>query len=369
MIKHKKPLVFIGMSGGVDSSVAALLLKKQGYNVVGIFIRSWTNQALVNCPWEIDSKDASRVAGKLNIPFYVWDFEKEYEKEVVKYMINTYKRGLTPNPDVMCNFKIKFGLFLERAKKLGADFIATGHYVRKINTDSEDRLIQAKDLNKDQTYFLWHLNQNQLKHSLFPIGNYLKSEVRKIAQKYNLPVANKKDSQGICFLGKVKLYDFLKNFIKEKPGDVVTVWGEKIGTHKGVYFYTIGQRHIGVSSSQCGGKPLYVVDKNIKNNILIVDKDGPSLYKKEIKVKNFNFINKSALNPYLQKNQIKMPIYLRVRYRQPLFKGELIGNLRSKHLRIVFDEPQKFIAPGQSTVFYLPYKNNFFELLGGGEIM
>lgn len=369
MIKRKKPLVFVGMSGGVDSSVAALLLKKQSYKVVGVFIRSWSNQALANCPWEIDSKDASRVAEKLNIPFYVWDFEKEYEKEVVKYMINAYKRGITPNPDVMCNFKIKFGIFLERAKKLGADFIATGHYARKIDTTSGTHLIQAKDLNKDQTYFLWHLNQDQLKHSLFPIGNYLKSEVRKIAQKYNLAVANKKDSQGICFLGKVKLYDFLKNFIKEKPGEVITVSGEKIGTHKGVYFYTIGQRHIGVSSAQYGGAPLYVVDKDIKKNILIVDKEGPSLHKKEIKVKNFNFINKSALQPYLEKKQIKIQIYLRVRYRQPLFKGELIGNLNSKELRVIFAEPQKFIAPGQSAVFYLPYKNNFFELLGGGEII
>jgi tRNA-specific 2-thiouridylase len=372
MIKKKKPLVFVGMSGGVDSSVAALLLKKQGYEVVGVFIRSWTNQNLANCPWENDSKDARLVAEKLNIPFFVWDFEKEYEKEVVKYMINTYKKGLTPNPDVMCNSQIKFGLFLERALKLGAQFIATGHYVQKIKDEKNNffYLAQSKDLNKDQSYFLWKLNQKQLKHSLFPIGGYLKSEVREIAQKYDLPVAFKKDSQGVCFLGKVKLYDFLKNFIKEKEGDVITVSGEKIGKHNGVYFYTIGQRHIGVSSSAYTGTPLYVVDKNIKKNLLIVaPQESNYLYKKEIEVSQVNFLSEKLIKKYLKKNELFLPIYLRVRYRQPLFEGKILGNIKKPYLKIIFNEPQKFIAPGQSAVFYLPQKNkNKFNLIGGGVI-
>ncbi len=270
--KNKKPVIFVGMSGGVDSSVAALLLKKEGYGVIGVFIRSWSDKSLANCPWEEDSRDARLVAEKLNIPFYVWDFENEYKKSVVDYMIKTYKKGITPNPDVVCNKEIKFGLFLNRALKLGADFVATGHYVRKIiDKNNCIRLVQSKDLNKDQSYFLWQLDQNQLKHSLFPVGGFLKSEVRKIASNAKLPVADKKDSQGICFLGKVKIYDFLSKFIKEKPGDVITTDGKKIGKHRGVYFYTIGQRHIGISSTKIkSAKPFYVVNKDIKKNVLIV---------------------------------------------------------------------------------------------------
>jgi len=370
-----KKFVVVGMSGGVDSSVAALLLKKRGYRVIGVFIRSWSDSKI--CPWEKDSEDARRVAEKLDIPFYVWDFEKEYKHEVVDYMINTYKKGLTPNPDVLCNSQIKFGLFLEKALEIGADFVATGHYVRKIEDKKTGicRLIQAKDLNKDQSYFLWKLNQDQISRSLFPIGDYLKSEVREIAEKAGLPVFNKKDSQGICFLGKISIFDFLRKYIKEKEGDVLNLEGKKIGTHRGVWFYTIGQRHIGVSAGNLfkgvkEHKPLYVFKKDFKRNILFVaeGEDNPLLYKSKIKIKEINFLNKEIIKSYIKNNEIEMPVFARVRYRQPLFSAKISGKLNSKKLDLIFDEPQKFIAEGQSAVFYLPYKNNFFELIGGGVI-
>lgn len=370
MAQATKKLVFVGMSGGVDSSVAALILKKLGYEVVGVFIRSWSNKDLVNCPWEKDSEDARRVAGKIGIPYYIWDFEKEYKKEVVDYMIETYKKGLTPNPDVLCNKQIKFGLFLEKAKNLGADFMATGHYIRKIKTHKETKLIQAKDLSKDQSYFLWMLNSEQIKNSLFPIGDYLKKEVRQIAQKAGLAVFNKKDSQGICFLGKVRVFDFLRNFIKEKTGIVKTIDGQIVGEHRGIWFYTIGQRHIGLSATKLSNKhfsqPLYVVDKDVKNNVLIVAQgaDNPALYKKEINIEKINFLSNFYKDKFEKEGELK--IYCRVRYRQPLFEAKLLK--QKNNIKIVFDRPQKFVAPGQSAVFYLPYKNNFFELIGGGII-
>jgi len=370
-----KKLVVVGMSGGVDSSVASLLLKKRGYKVIGVFIRSWSDSTI--CPWEKDSEDARRVAEKLDIPFYVWDFEKEYKREVVDYMINTYKKGLTPNPDVLCNSQIKFGLFLEKALEIGADFVATGHYVRKIEDKKRGifRLIQAKDLNKDQSYFLWRLNQKQISRALFPIGDYLKSEVREMAKKAGLPVFNKKDSQGICFLGKVPVFDFLKKYIKEKEGDVLDPEGKKIGTHRGVWFYTIGQRHIGVPAGNLfkGKKehePLYVFKKDVKKNILFVapGENNPLLYKSKVKIKDFNFLNKELIKNYIKNNKIEMPVFVRVRYRQPLFTAKISGKLNSKKLDLIFNESQKFVAEGQSAVFYLPYKNNFFELIGGGVI-
>lgn len=373
MKTSKKPLVFVGMSGGVDSSVAAMILKKKGYKVVGVFIRSWSDDSLVDCPWEKDSEDARRVAEQLNIPFYVWNFEKEYKKEVVDYMIQTYKKGLTPNPDVLCNKQIKFGLFLKKAKDLGADFVATGHYVKKIKDKNLnfEKLIQAKDLSKDQSYFLWMLNQEQIKNSLFPIGDYLKSEVRLLAKKANLFVFNKKDSQGICFLGKVKIFDFLNNFIKPKEGHIITTDGKILGKHKGVWLYTIGQRHIGVSSGGIGlnknfNEPIYVVDKDVKKNILVVavGENNPALYKKEIKIEKNNFLSDFYKIQFEKYKELK--IYCRVRYRQPLFKATLFKD--KKNIKIIFDEPQKFIAPGQSAVFYLPYKKNDFELIGGGII-
>ena len=368
MKKNKKKTVFVAMSGGVDSSVAALLLNKQGYNVIGVFMRCYN---LDGCS-ERDAEDARRVAEKLNIPFYVWDFEEEYKKKVVEYMVKGYKKGITPNPDVMCNKEIKFGLFLEKALKMGANYVATGHYVKLKNCkikilknfnnqqSSNLSIFQSNDLNKDQSYFLWTLTQKQLKHCLFPIGDYLKSEVRKIAKKVDLITAEKKDSQGICFLGKVSLDDFLKKYIPEKKGNVLDTAGKKIGGHKGAHFYTIGQRHgLGIGGSE---KPYYVVEKNVKKNIIVVAEgdDNPALYKKEIKLTNVNFI--SFVHSNILQN-VGMNILTRVRYRQPLVSATL--KIENSKLKIEFDAPIKFVAPGQSAVFY----SKKGEMLGGGVII
>ena len=256
---RKNKTVFVGMSGGVDSSVAAALLSAEGYDVVGIHLRCFN---VDGCAAR-DAEDARRAAETLGIPFYTLDFEEEYKTKVVSYMVDGYRQGITPNPDVMCNREIKFGLFLKKALEMGADFVATGHYVKKEERRKKKELKThssfiiphlslsiAKDGNKDQSYFLWTLTQDDLKHCLFPIGEYKKPEVRKLAKKYNLPNAEKKDSQGICFLGQVTLSDFLKDYIPEKKGAVVTESGEKIGEHIGAHFYTIGQRHIGVTNTR-----------------------------------------------------------------------------------------------------------------------
>ncbi|MBI2035281.1 MAG: tRNA 2-thiouridine(34) synthase MnmA [Candidatus Liptonbacteria bacterium] len=366
--------VFVGMSGGVDSSVAAYLLKKQGFNVTGVFLRCYN---IDGCA-ERDAIDARRVAEKIGILFYVWDFEEEYKKKVVDYMIEGYKNGITPNPDVMCNREIKFGLFFKKALEVGADFVAMGHYVRlernfkfpisnfktiknleikskfKIN-NLKFRLLQAKDLNKDQTYFLWTLTQDDLKHCLFPIGDYLKSEVREIARAIGLPTAEKKDSQGICFLGKVSLDEFLSNYLPTKQGDVFNLSGEKIGSHFGAHFYTIGQRHANIvyeaDKARPDMKPRYVVGKNVKTNaITVVEGDyAPELYKKEIELMDVNFINPQHSN--ILQNVGMLPVLARVRYRQPLVPANLkLINLKT--YKLIFASPQKFIAPGQSAVFY-----------------
>ncbi len=392
----KKKLVFVAMSGGVDSSVAALLLKKKGYDVIGVFMRclgsdngpstsldAARDKSLgVNCA-ETDAEDARRVAGKLGIPFYVWDFEEEYKKKVVDYMVDGYRRGLTPNPDVMCNKEIKFGLFLEKALKFGADYVATGHYVRIKEKNGRFSLYAAKDKNKDQSYFLWTLNQEQLKHCLFPIGDYLKPEVRAIAKKAGLPTAEKKDSQGICFLGKVTLSDFLRNYLPVKKGVVLNVSGEKIGKHSGAHFYTIGQRH-GLYSGDWkrtdeGNKPFYVSGKNVRNNTLVVaeGESDESLFREEVGLTDLNFINQ------ITDDKLPISVFARVRYRQPLFRASLEFE-KGRELKLVFDKPQKFVAAGQSAVFYVPAKalttagskssSSFaeatedMEVLGGGVI-
>ncbi|MFH0712880.1 MAG: tRNA 2-thiouridine(34) synthase MnmA [Candidatus Jorgensenbacteria bacterium] len=373
--------VFVAMSGGVDSSVAALLLRDAGYDVTGVFMRCYN---LDGCA-ERDATDARRVAAELNIPFYVFNFEKEYKKRVVEYMIDGYKRGITPNPDVMCNKEIKFGLFLEKALSLGADYVATGHYVQlgysaPRNGISEPlSLFAAKDKNKDQSYFLWTLTQEQLKHCLFPIGDYLKGEVREMARRAGLPTAEKKDSQGICFLGKVSLHDFLKKRIPSTKGKVLTTTGERIGEHEGAEFYTIGQRHIGIMNyeSRIKGrhetKPHYVVEKDVAANTVVVAEgsDNPALYKKELELGGLNFTNPatagtirpSALLGTSGANR-RMDVLVRVRYRQPLVKA-MLYNPSPETYNLKFDQPVKFVAPGQSAVFY----SKEGELLGGGVII
>ncbi len=393
----KKSVVFVMMSGGVDSSVAAFLLQKQGYKVIGCFIRGYN----VDGCQEKESEDARRVVEYLNIPFYVVDLENEYKKLVVDYTVRSYKEGITPNPDVMCNKEIKFGLFFKKAIELGADYVATGHYVRlgfrdifrgtgrllapAARSGLGSRLIrpaygggqaelasetfrsktpeklasfylrEAKDKNKDQSYFLWTLKQNQLKRCLFPIGDYEKPVVRKIAKKAGLPTAEKKDSQGICFLGKVPMEVFLKKFISPKKGKIVNLEGKKIGEHQGVYFYTIGQRHgLGIA----GKRPFYVAEKDAVNNVIKVAQgsDDQNLFKKEAYLKAVNWISGEVPKE-------KMEVLARVRYRQPLSPASLY-KLKADSYKLIFDSSQKFVAPGQSAVLY----NKKGEMLGGGII-
>ncbi len=373
-----KEKIFVGMSGGVDSSVAAALLKKatpnnfkklfgrpapkgfRGYDVSGVFIKGYYPQN-IPCTWREDRRDAMRVAAILGIPFYTFDFSAEYKKHVIDYMIKEYKEGRTPNPDIMCNKHIKFDLFLKKALEMGADKIATGHYAR-LHTDSFLlNLISGKDSAKDQSYFLWTLGQEQLKHCLFPIGPYLKEEVRELARKFKLPTAEKKDSQGLCFVGEFNLEDFLKEHINPEPGKIVNEKGEEVGSHNGVQYYTIGQRH-GIGAG--GGKePYYIVEKDIKKNILKVasEKKQKDFSKKEIEIKEVNWL--SGKEPDLSKEY-----YARIRYRQPLQKCKIVnyGSEFKNRLTetIEFMEPQKAVASGQSLAIY-----NGLDLVGGGIIL
>lgn len=353
------------MSGGVDSSVAAALLKKAGFDVAGAFMKCWDEKdTFGQCAAAEDAAMARRVAQKLGIPFYTFDFTHEYRKEVFNYFIAEYKAGRTPNPDVMCNKHIKFGLFLEKALALGFDYIATGHYVRiqnsKIKIQNENakfkivyKLLQAEDKNKDQSYFLWTLSQEQLRHCLFPIGEYTKPEVRELARKFGLPNAERKDSQGICFVGKVDLTDFLQNHISPKTGEITDPTGKILGNHPGIFYYTIGQRHgIGL-----GGGPYWVLEKRIKDNVLVVTRNEKDLCKKEVFLQDINWI--SGGEPPL-------PLRLKaaIRYRQKAEKATLTKARGSRRYTLKFDEPQRAVAPGQSVVFF-----GGEELLGGGTIV
>lgn len=344
------------MSGGVDSSVATALLKKRGFDVVGVFMKPWSpyaeasaGQAARFCLWQKDREDAMKVAAKLGIPLLTWDFSKEYKKEVTDYMIKEYKAGRTPNPDVMCNKYIKFGLFLKKALKEGADFIATGHYVRKVVSSKKQvvKLLTAVDDNKDQSYFLWTLTQGQLKYCLFPIGDYIKPEVRKLAKKFGLPTASKKDSQGVCFVGPLDVKEFLKSRIKPKKGKILDLSGELIGYHDGVFYYTIGQRH-GLDIKN-GKGPYYVTGKDINKNIIYVSSKN-DLNGNSLKTENLNWISKVNLPSALD---------VRIRYRAKLSKAVVKNNGE-----VVFKKPETAITPGQSVVFYRGE-----ELLGGGVIL
>ena len=372
MKRGSKQKVYVAMSGGVDSSVATALLKKRGFDVVGVFMKPWsppdlsTNLSLPTsqvgmtnfvdkCMWKEDREDAMRAASVLGIPFETWDFSKEYKKSVTDYMIREYKAGRTPNPDVMCNKEIKFGLFFDRAMKEGADYIATGHYVRLRNK----KLIVAKDKNKDQSYFLWTLKQEQLKYCLFPIGDYIKPDVRKLAKKFKLPNYAKKDSQGVCFIGPLDMKNFLKEYIAARKGEILDLNNNHIGDHDGVYYYTIGQRHgLGIGGRPAllgeprskGAGPYYVVSKDIKKNIIYVG-DEKDLYSKKLKVSKISWVNE----------ELNLPAQLdvRLRYRAGLKKAVL-----RKNGELELKTPERAITSGQSAVFYRGQ-----EMLGGGIIV
>jgi len=343
MSREKNKKVFVGMSGGVDSSVAAALLKEQGHNVTGVHMICWEG-----CENNEDKQDAMRVCATLGIPFLTFDFRKEYKQAVFDYMVREYEAGRTPNPDVMCNKEIKFGIFLQRALSMGADYVATGHYVRLEN----GALKIAKDLNKDQSYFLWTLTQDQLCHALFPIGDYLKSEVRELARKFNLSTSEKKDSQGLCFVGKVDFLDFLKSSLPVRVGSVLDTAGNKIGEHEGAHFYTIGQRHgLGIGGS---AEPLYIAEKDTARNTIVVAKGrvDPALFSSELIVHDVHWI--SGVAPEFPLNCLA-----RIRYRQPLQKCTVTNKEK-----LQFQEPQRAVAPGQSVVFY----GEDGAMLGGGII-
>jgi tRNA-specific 2-thiouridylase len=352
--------VICAMSGGLDSSVAAALLKRAGFNVIGVFMKFWSEpgeNGLVGASNRCCSPEAEvrarKVAKILNIPFYVFDFSKEFKERIVDYFLEGYKKGITPNPCVVCNKEIKFGLLLEKALKLDADFVATGHYARKIQNPKSkiQKLLMAKDKEKDQSYFLWMLNQKQLKRILFPIGDLTRKEVENLAKKFKLPVLKAKKSVEICFI-QTTTNDFLKKYLKEKPGKIFDNKGKILGEHKGLWFYTIGQRK-GILLSD---GPYFVLDKDLKKNVLIVTKNERDLYKKELICKNVNWISGKV-------PKLPLKIKAKIRYRQKPALAIITKNLEARTYKLLFSKPQRAITPGQSVVFYKGQ-----ELLGGGII-
>ncbi len=335
--------VYVGMSGGVDSSLTAALLVEQDYNVTGIYMKNWSQDLPgMKCPWAEDLADAKRVAVQLGIDFKVFDFENEYRQNVVQYMIDEYKSGRTPNPDVMCNQEIKFRLFFDTALEDGADMIATGHYARTEN----GRLFRAVDENKDQTYFLYRVTGEVLRKTLFPLGDKTKQQVREMASKRELFTARKKESMGVCFVGQVGMQDFLSQYVKTKPGNVIDAQtGAVIGRHDGAIFYTLGQRH-GLELG--GGLPYYVVRKNMETNEVYVSRHLQSneLWLNDIELESVHGISGKAIDGNY---------HVRTRHRSPLIKAELVGS--SLHL----DQPQRAVTSGQSVVLY-----RGDECVGGG---
>lgn len=337
--------VYLGMSGGVDSSVSAVLLKEQGYNVVGVYMKNWSKDLPgMKCPWAEDLADAKRVATKLDLDFEVWDFETEYRQKVVDYMLEEFKKGRTPNPDIMCNQEIKFKLFYEIARERGADFIATGHYAQ---TDGEN-LLRAVDENKDQTYFLYRISEDAIRHTLFPIGDMKKPDVKKLAEEKGLKNAYKKESMGVCFVGEVGMKDFLREFLPEavKAGEIREVETEKVlRFHDGSIFYTVGQRH-GLYVG--GGLPYYVVKKDLDKNIVYVSKNLNN---------NDLWTTELELEDVVIRGKHPEKIQVRLRHRASLINATLKGE------KVIFEEKIKRPASGQSVVFY--DKENCF---GGGII-
>ena len=338
--------VVVGLSGGVDSSVAAYLLKKQGYDVVGLFMRNWVEEEGGACTAEEDYNDVRRVAAALDIPYYVVDFSREYYDKVFKLFIDEYAKGRTPNPDVLCNKVIKFDAFREYALSFGAEYIATGHYAGVKKEDGVNYLLKCKDQNKDQTYFLNQLSSEQLEGVIFPLQDISdKSEVRRIAAEIGLPTATKKDSTGVCFIGERNFRKFLSEYLPMKEGVMKTLDGKVVGKHNGVFYYTIGQRH-GLQIGGGGtGEPWFVVDKDVKNNVLTVNQgECKELYAISVQCKDFNFISKPfPVGSY--------EVECRIRHRQPLFKAILTKT--ENDVIIDFSQPIRGVATGQYAVCYL----------------
>ena len=394
-----KKLVVVGLSGGVDSSVAAYQLLKEGYDVIGLFMKNWHDKSVTisdECPWLDDSNDAMLVAEKLGIPFQTVDLSKEYKEKIIDYMFNEYEMGRTPNPDILCNREIKFDVFLKIALELGADFVATGHYCRKGTVEKNQKqyfqLLSGKDINKDQSYFLCQLSQKQLSKTLFPIGELVKSEVREIAQKERLITANKRDSQGLCFIGKVRLPDFLQQKLKPKVGDILEIPktfngyqnqntdstrlklqlefkskkyiytkkdGKVVGSHQGAHYFTKGQRKgLGVGGTT---QPLFVIDTDVNENIIYVGlgKNHPGLYRYGLLVKPDEI---HWVRPDLKiNNGESLSVLSRIRYRQKLEKATIYST--DLGLYVIFENQQSAITEGQFVAWYIKD-----ELIGSGVI-
>ena len=394
-----KKRVIVGLSGGVDSSVAAYQLLKEGYEVIGLFMKNWHDESVTisdECPWLDDSNDAMLVAEKLGIPFQTVDLSKEYKEKIVDYMFNEYEMGRTPNPDILCNREIKFDVFLKIALELGADFVATGHYCRKNVIEKNQKiyfqLLSGKDLNKDQSYFLCQLSQNQLSKTLFPIGELVKSEVREIAQKEGLITANKRDSQGLCFIGKVRLPDFLQQKLKPKIGEIVEIPktfigyqnqntdssklqlqleskskkyiytrkdGKVVGSHQGAHYFTKGQRKgLGVGGTT---EPLFVIDTDVNENIIYVGlgKNHPGLYRHGLLIQLDEI---HWIRPDLKiNNGESLAVMSRIRYRQKLEKATIYQT--GLGLYVIFENLQSAITEGQFVAWYIKD-----ELIGSGVI-
>lgn len=345
MKEKKDTKVVVGISGGVDSSVAALLLKEEGYDVVGIFMKNWddTDENGV-CTAEEDFEDAVAIANQIGIPYYSINFEKEYYDRVFTYFLDEYKKGRTPNPDIMCNKEIKFKAFLDYAKNLGADYVATGHYVRVDRSGDETLMLRGVDNNKDQTYFLSQLSQNQIKDVLFPVGELEKSEVREIARKHDLATANKKDSTGICFIGERDFNEFLSNYLPAQPGDIVDTDGNVLGKHDGLMYHTIGQRRgLGIGGD---GAAWFVCGKDLDKNELIVCQgaDNPLLFSNKLYASEFSTITDKKIPS-------EFDCTAKFRYRQKDIKAH-VKVLDEDHVEVTYEDT-KAVTPGQAAVFYM----------------
>ncbi|MCF8058421.1 MAG: tRNA 2-thiouridine(34) synthase MnmA [Bacteriovoracaceae bacterium] len=355
--------VIVGMSGGVDSSVAAALLKEQGYRVIGLFMKNWEEiDEFGVCQASKDYEDVIKVCESLDIPYYSVEFVEEYRDNVFKYFLSEYEAGYTPNPDILCNREIKFKVFFEKAMELGADYLATGHYCQHLENNGRSLLVKGDDPRKDQTYFLYTMQESILKKVLFPLGHLEKSKVREIAEKYNLATKAKKDSTGICFIGERNFKNFLSQYIQLKTGSFETLSGEVVGEHDGAAYYTIGQRKGLRLGGQ--GEPWFVVDKDIERNVVIVERGErhPALYADELWANELSFVH----TDFIEKLELPMRLKAKIRYRQPDQECTLMS-LNNGVAHVVFDQPQRAITIRQSVVFYHEVGGNTV-CLGGGMI-